>query len=405
MFRLTPLRIAVRALAANRLRTALTMLGIMVGIGAVLCTVAIGEGSAAQVHRDLLNLGESFVWLENGNRNVGGVRTGAGGVPRLTPEDMHAIQAEISEIVRCSPQVDARTQVVYGNQNWGTTYRGVTPDYLLIRKWAVASGVPFSDVDVDSRSKVALLGSIVAEKLFGDEDPVDKTIRVGSHLFTVLGVLTPKGASSAGQNQDDFVLVPYTVALRNLKGGTTLDDIMCSASSDAAVPLAQEKIAALMRDRHRIASGQTDDFNIQTPDEQIKLREDAARTMAMMLAGIAAVSLVVGGVGIMNIMLVSVAERTREIGLRLAVGARQGDVRVQFLAEALVLGVVGGAAGVTVGWASAQVLSNAYGYAVIISTNTIAVAVSVAMMTGLVFGYYPARYASNLDPIEALRSE
>jgi putative ABC transport system permease protein len=402
---LTAFKIAIRALATNGLRTALTMLGITVGIAAVLCTVAIGQGSAAQVHNDLLNLGDNFVWLENGNRNVGGVNTGAGGVPRLTPDDMKAIVAEVPQIVRCTPQVDSRTQAIRGNLNWNTTYRGVTPEYLQIRRWALESGEVFTDTDVEGRAKVAVLGAIVADRLFGEDNPLDQTIRIGSLLFKVIGVLKAKGADSTGQNRDDFILIPYTVALRNLKGTVTLDDIMCSAKSDADVPVAQEGIATLMRDRHRITAGRADDFNIQTPDDQIRLREQTANTMAAMLAGIAAVSLVVGGVGIMNIMLVSVAERTREIGLRLAIGAREGDVRVQFLAEALVLGIVGGAAGVAVGWGAARILANVYGYAVIISTDTILVAVGVATATGLVFGYYPARHASSLDPIEALRSE
>ena len=405
MFVFTAVWIACRALARNRLRTALTMLGITVGIGAVLCTVALGQGSAAQVHNDLLNLGDNFVWLENGSRNVGGVRTGAGGAPRLTPDDMKTILSDVPEIVRCSPQVDARIQMIYGNQNWNATYRGVSPEYLQIRRWAVAAGANVSDADVEARSKVAVLGRIVADRLFGEDDPLDRIIRVGPQLFKVIGVLTPKGASSTGQNQDDFILIPYTTALRSLKGGTTLDDIMCSASSDAVIPLAQEHIKTVMRERHRIAEGQNDDFSIQTPDEQIRLREDAARTMGAMLAGIAAVSLVVGGIGIMNIMLVSVAERTREIGLRIAIGARGRDVQLQFLAEALVLGVVGGALGVALGLGASQVLEESYGYALLMSPRTIAVAVSVASVTGLVFGYFPARHAASLDPIDALRSE
>jgi putative ABC transport system permease protein len=405
MFLFTALRIASRALAANRLRTGLTILGIMVGIGAVLCTVAVGQGGAAQVHNDLLNLGDNFVWLENGNRNVGGVRTGIGGVPKLTVEDMQAILADVPEIVRCSAQVDGRTQMIAGNQNWNTTFRGVSPDYLQIRKWAVRIGEPFTDADVTARAKVAVLGQTVSDQLFGEEDPVDKPIRIGPQIFKVLGVLTAKGAASTGVNQDDFVLIPYTAAMRFVKGSVTLDDIMCSASSDAAVPTAQGHILTLMRERHRIGEGQADDFNIQTPDEQIKMREDAARTMATMLAGIAAVSLVVGGIGIMNIMLVSVAERTREIGIRLAIGAREGDVRIQFLVEALLLGVVGGVAGIALGFAAAQVLGDAYDYAVVISADTVAVAVGVATATGLIFGYYPAHHASTLDPIEALRAD
>ena len=402
---LVALRIAFAALARNRMRTGLTTLGITVGIGAVLCTVALGEGSAAQVHNDLLNLGESFVWLENGNRNVGGVRTGLGGVPRLTVEDMQAILNDVPEIVRCSPQVDSRTQVVYGNQNWNTTYRGVSPDYLQIRKWPVIRGDSFTDADVQARAKVALLGQAVVDQLFADEDPIGQTIRVGSQLFKVLGVLKAKGTSTAGQNQDDFVLVPWTAAQRFLKGTIWFDDVMCSASSDATVPLAQEHILAVMRDRHRIQEGQADDFNIQTPDEQIRQREDAARTMEFMLAGIASVSLLVGGVGIMNIMLVSVAERTREIGLRMAIGARERDVRSQFLAEAALLGLLGGGLGILAGLFGVSVLAQGFGWPMVISTRTIIIAVTFACGVGLIFGYFPARHAATLDPIEALRAE
>jgi putative ABC transport system permease protein len=255
VFFLTALRIAWRALAANQLRTGLTMLGITVGIGAVLCTVAIGEGGAAKVHNDLLNLGDNFVWLENGNRNVGGVRTGTGGVPTLTVEDMQAIVNEVPEIVRCTPQVDGRTQAVAGDQNWNTSYRGVTPEYLQIRRWSVRSGEAFTNADVAGNAKVAVLGQTVVDQLFGEDDPIDRQVRLGSQLFKVLGVLAAKGASTAGQNQDDFILIPYTTALRNLSRSTTLNDIMCSASSDATVPAAQAHIVDLMRDRHRIWEG------------------------------------------------------------------------------------------------------------------------------------------------------
>ena len=398
----TAILIAVRALARNRTRTALTMLGITVGIGAVLCTVALGQGTAAQVHNDLLNLGDNFVWLENGNRNVGGQRAGA---PRLTADDMDAIVREVPEIVRCTPQVDARAQMIRGSQNWNSTYRGVTSEYLQIRRWTVVAGTNLTDGDVQNREKVAVLGQTIVERLFGEDEPIGETIRVGSQLFKVIGVLQPKGASTTGQNQDDFILIPYTTALRRLKGGLTLDDIMCSASSDALIPMAQEHIKTLIRDRHRIGEGQNDDFNIQTPDEAIRMREDTANTLGSMLAGIAAVSLLVGGIGIMNIMLVSVAERTREIGLRMAIGAREMDVQFQFLAEAVVLGIVGGAAGVGLGLGAAHMLEQSYGYPLMISPRTIAISVAVASATGLVFGFFPARHAAKLDPIEALRSE
>jgi putative ABC transport system permease protein len=396
---------SVKALARNRLRTVLTMLGIMIGIAAVICTVALGAGSAAQIHEDLLNLGDNFVWIENGSRTVSGARSGSGGVPKLTADDMQAILDEVPEITRCSPQVDARIQVIAGNQNWNTTYRGVSADYLSIRRWSIAQGASFSDHDVQQRAKVALLGRTVVAKLFGEDDPIDATIRLRSQLFKVVGVLSNKGASSTGQDQDDFILVPYTTAQRHLKGTTWLDDALCSASSEAAIPLARDHITDLMRARHRIGDGQPDDFNLPAPDESIKTREEAARTMGVMLGSIAAVSLLVGGVGVMNIMLVSVTERTREIGLRMAIGARERDIRRQFIIESIVLSLVGGALGIGVGLVTSRVLADAAGWPALVSTETIITATAFSTATGLIFGYYPARRASALDPIEALRFE
>jgi putative ABC transport system permease protein len=397
---------AVKALGRNRLRSLLTMLGIMIGIAAVICTVALGQGSAAQIHQDLLMLGDNFVWVENGSRNVAGVRSGAGGVPRLTDEDMTAIVAEVPEIVRCSPQVDARSQVVAAGQNWNTTYRGVSSDYLLIRKWSIAAGSGFSDLDIERRAKVALLGQTVVDQLFpAGRDPVGQGIRIGTQMFTVQGVLNSKGPSSTGQDQDDFILVPYTTAQRHLKGTQWLDDVLCTASSEATIPAAREHMTDLLRIRHRIAPGQNDDFNLPAPDEAIKTREEAARTMGLMLSLIAAVSLLVGGVGVMNIMLVSVSERTREIGLRMAVGARARDVRRQFLAEAVVLSVVGGTIGIAAGVFASRAFADAFGWPALVSVDTIAIATAFSTGTGLVFGYYPARRASTLDPIDALRFE
>jgi putative ABC transport system permease protein len=381
------------------------MLGIMIGIAAVMCTVALGEGSAAQIHEDLLNLGDNFVWVENGSRTVAGVRSGNGGVPRLTGDDLDAVVREVPEIKACSAQVDARSQVIAGNQNWNTTYRGVSADYLRIRKWSVVEGVSLSEADVQQRSKVAVLGHTVVERLFPGDDPIDRTIRIGSQLFKVVGVLNSKGSSTVGQDQDDFVLVPYTTAQRNLKGTTWLDDILCSASSEAAIPLARDHITDLLRNRHRIAAGQDDDFNLPAPDESIKIREDAARAMGFMLGSIAAVSLLVGGVGVMNIMLVSVTERTREIGLRMAIGARERDIRRQFITEAIVLSLAGGAVGIAAGLVTSRALADAAGWPALVSVNTIMIATAFSTATGLIFGYYPARRASGLDPIEALRFE
>jgi putative ABC transport system permease protein len=399
------LRIALRALLRNRLRTALTILGIMIGIGAVICTVALGEGSSALIHQQMLNLGDNFIWIENGSPNIGGVR-GAKVVERLDAEDSAAIVEEVHEVVRCSPNLDSRIQVVRGNQNWNTTYRGVAPDYLPIKAWPVVQGSSFTDADVERRERVAVLGHTLVDKLFGDDDPIGEAIRVGTLPFTVVGVVKARGTSTTGQDQDDTIFIPYTVAQHSIKGNARLvDDIMCSATSAAAIKPAQDRIAELLRIRHRIAEGQPDDFNIRAPEDSIKLQQDTASTLEVMLAAVASVSLMVGGVGIMNIMLVSVAERTREIGLRMAIGAREGDVRRQFLTEALVLGLAGGAFGVVIGLAGSQLFADNYGWPMVISMNTIVIAVAFSSAVGVVFGYYPARHAASLDPIEALRSE
>jgi putative ABC transport system permease protein len=396
---------SLKALQRNRMRTILTMLGIMVGIAAVICTVSLGEGSAAQIHADLLNLGDNFTWIENGNRTVGGVRSGAGGVTRLSDADMRAIETEVPEVARCAPQVDARVQVIIGSQNWSTTYRGVTDDYLRIRKWSVVAGSSLTDVDIQNRNKVALLGRTVAQELFGNDDPLGRSIRVGPHIFRVQGLLNSKGSSSTGQDQDDFILMPYTTAERHLKGTTWLDDILCSATSEAAIPRVRDRITDLLRQRHKIQAGQPDDFNLPAPDESIRIREEAARTMGLMLGSIAAVSLLVGGIGVMNIMLVSVTERTREIGLRMAVGARQSDIRSQFLAEAVALSLAGGAFGIGMGLAASRVLADVLGWPAAVSPSTILISTAFATTTGLIFGYYPARRASALDPVDALRFE
>ncbi len=399
------LRIALRALARHRLRTALTILGIMVGIAAVICTVALGAGSAAAIHQQMLNLGDNFVWIENGSRNVGGVRTGAGGVPRLTVEDSDAIAAEVPEIARCSPNVDSRSQLIRGGVNWNTSYRGVSPDYLPIKAWPIAKGASFSDADVTAHARVAILGKTVETQLFGEDDSIGQAIRVGPVIFTVVGVLEARGPSTSGQDQDDTIFLPYTTVMHQLKGTTTVDDIMCSAVSADVIPLAQEHIAEVLRVRHRIQDDTPDDFNLRAPEDAIRLQQDTAQTMSMMLSAIASVSLLVGGIGVMNIMLVSVAERTREIGLRMAIGARESDVRVQFLVEALMLGVAGGICGLGLGIAGSSVFAAQNGWPMVISPTTILDAIGFSSAISLIFGYYPARHAASLDPIESLRAE
>ena len=402
---LAVLRIALRTLGRNKLRTSLTLLGITIAISAVICTVAIGEGGSSMIRARMANLGDNLVWVEAGNRNFRGVRIGSLGSNTLKVEDMQAIMASVPLIKSASPQVDSRAQVVYGNQNWNTRYREVSPEYLEIRRRTVAQGSVFTNEDVKNFAGVCLLGQTVSQILFGNQDPIGKTIRVKSLPCKVTGVLAPKGMSVNGHDQDDFILMPYTTVMNKLSGVQWLDDIMCSAESAEAVRPAREMITRLMRERHRIREGQPDDFNMRTPDENLKVQEDASNTFTMMLAGIASVSLLVGGIGIMNIMLVSVTERTREIGVRMAVGADEADVQKQFLAEAVTLSLLGGSIGVPGGVLSSYGISTLLGWPTSISVTAIGVALLFSLAVGVFFGYYPAYKASHLDPIEALRYE
>ncbi len=398
-------RIALRALGRNKLRTSLTMLGITIGIGAVICTVAIGEGGADQIREQLRTLGDNFVWVEAGGRTVNGLRTGTGATKSLTLADMQAILQTTPLIKICSPQVDARVQVVYQNQNWNTTYRGVSPEYLRVRRWAVSEGGIFAEDEVDSAANVVLIGQTVAGYLFPGEDPLGKTIRAGNLPLRVVGVLSPKGYAATGNDQDDFIVIPYTTAQKKVKGVDWLDDVLCSAISAEAIPAARESIVLLLRERHHILPGVLDDFNIRSPEDALKTQEEASNTLTLMLACVASVSLLVGGIGVMNIMLVSVTERTREIGVRLAVGATDGEVQHQFLAEAIVLSFLGGISGVVCGIFAAQAMARFLAWPITVSPRAVALAVLFAAATGIGFGYYPAKKAAALDPIEALRYE
>jgi putative ABC transport system permease protein len=399
------LRIASRALSRHALRTTLTAVGIAIGTSAVISTVAIGEGGAAQIHEQLLMLGDNLFWVEAGGRNVNGVRTGTGTTPTLVLDDMRAMLRDVPALKACSPQVDAGIQVIYGHQNWRTTYRGVSPEYLSVRRWLLASGDVFDHAHVDSAANVCVLGSSVADTLFGTEDPLGRTIRVGNIPFRVLGTLVAKGQTAQGRDQDDFILVPFTTAQRKLKGVTWLDDIMCSAAAPELMPRIEADVGALLRDRHRILPGEADDFNVRKPEDVIKAQEEMARTLTTLLASVATISLVVGGVGIMNIMLVSVRERTREIGLRVAVGARERDIRWQFLAEAVVLCLAGSAAGVLAGILASRGIAEAMEWPMVLSPAALLAATASAVATGILFGYYPARKASRQDPIDSLRYE
>ena len=399
------LKSALLALLRNKTRSLLTVLGITIGIAAVICVVAVGEAGQAQVEQQLNNLGDNFVWIEAGGRAVNGVRTGSHGTPTLTLEDAVAIRRQIPLIKAVSPNVDGSIQVIYGNQNWFTGYRGVSPEYLDIKRWVVDQGAAFTPDDVDNAADVCAIGRTVREQLFGVEDPIGKVIRLNGLPCKVVATLVPKGLSMSGQDQDDTILMPYTMVQKKIKGVTWLDDILCSAVSQDAVKLAGQEAAALLRDRHHLRPEMPDDFNIRNPEDIIQAQLAASRTLTVLLVTIASISLLVGGIGIMNVMLVSVTERTREIGVRVAVGATEAAIRLQFLGESVMLSLVGGTAGVLLGIVGTVVAGRALEWPMKLSPQAVLVAALFSVAVGVFFGYYPARKASLLDPIEALRAE
>lgn len=400
-------REAIRALRRNKLRSALSAIGITIGIAAVVCVVAIGRAGSQRAEEQLQNLGDNLVWIEAGSRNVNGVRSGSHGMNSLTMEDDKAILREVPLIKSVSPNVDGTVLIAWGYHNWTTHYRGVTPEFLDIRHWDLAEGDSFTAGDVEHVANVCMIGQTVRRELFGDEDAVGQDIRINKQIFRVIGVLAPKGQSANGQDQDDTVILPYTTVQKKLRGTgfTWLDDIMSSAVSlDAAKP-AIDQINALLRQQHHIKPGESDDFNIRHPEYIIKVQIAASRTLTLFLISIASISLLVGGIGIMNVMLVSVTERTREIGLRLAVGATAWAIQIQFLGEAVMLSMFGGLMGVFVGVAGAFILGYVLGWPVSIPLEAIIVAPVFAIGVGVFFGFYPAWKATRLDPIAALRHE
>ena len=399
------LRMAFRALGRNKMRTALTMLGVIIGVAAVICTVAIGEGASQRIQTSIANMGANMVWIEAGGVNLRGVRTGNGTTKSLTLDDANAIADQIPLVSHVTPNVDTHAQVVYGNQNWQTQLRGISPNYLYVRKVAVDRGTFFGQEEIDRAANVCVLGRTVSNILFLKADPIGKTIRVENEPCLVIGLLEAKGQSATGQDQDDTILMPYTTVQKKIKGINWLDDIWCSAISQAAIPEAEKEITELLRERHHLRPGEQNDFNIRHPVEFATAMADSAHMMELLLAGIASIALFVGGIGIMNIMLVSVTERTREIGVRMALGATEEAVQLQFLSEAMVMSLVGGLIGLVVGLTGSILIAYVLQWPAVVPVSSMLVAVVFSACIGIFFGYYPARKAASLDPIEALRYE
>ena len=387
------------------MRTLLTMLGVIIGVAAVICTIAIGEGASSKINDAIASIGANLIWIEAGGVNVGGVRTGAGGTRTLTVGDLAAIRSQVPLVTNVSPQVDTQVQLIHGNENWRSTVRGVTPEYLALKNWPIVRGGMFTEQEIERAAPICVLGDTVAGILFGEADPVGETIRVRDLACRVAGVLGIKGQSATGQDQDDTFLMPYTTVMKKIKGQFWLDDILMSATSAGMVGTAEVQVSELLRARHRIRPGADDDFKLRRPTEIAEAVAASARVMELLLASVASVSLLVGGVGIMNIMLVSVTERTREIGLRMAVGARSRDVLRQFLFEAVLMAIAGGALGLTAGFGGSQLISDWFEWPTRVSSNAVLLALGFSSAIGLFFGYYPARRAARLDPIEALRHE
>ncbi len=399
------IRLSFIALGRNKMRTTLTMLGIMIGIAAVICTVALGSGGSELVEAQLDTLGDNLVWIESGGRNLQGVRTGNDATKTLTTDDADAIHKSIPSVKRVAPNVSGHVQVIYNNMNWNTFYRGNTPDFIAVRKWKIASGRMFTEHDVDMLADVCVVGQTIIQDIFDGEDPVDKTMRVGSIPCRVVGTLEAKGLSASGWDQDDFILMPVTTAEHKVKGVTWLDDIFCSANSPNEVDRAEDEIGRLLRQRHHLRSDEPDDFSIRHPEDILNVRKQAVETFGIMLASTASIALLMGGIGIMNIMLVSVTERTREIGVRMAVGATERDVRGQFLIEAMVLSLFGGGCGILLGIFASAGLSAMLSWPTSVSVIAVVIAAIFSAIVGIFFGYYPATKAARLDPIEALRFE
>jgi putative ABC transport system permease protein len=399
------LSIAFRALRRNKMRSVLTALGIIIGVAAVIAMVGIGNGAKAQVEAQIASLGQNVIIISSGSTTSSGIRTGWGGAGTLKVEDADAIRREMPEITAVSEEVSTITQVAAGNQNWSTRILGESADYFDLRQWPLADGTPFTAQDVRSANKVCVIGQTTARQIYGNDSPIGQVLRVKNVPFIVTGLLTAKGFSTQGPDQDDVVIMPYTSALKRVLGGTTLRAVNVQVGNANELNAAQQQIISLLRQRHNIRPGRDDDFTVRTQQDIADAATATTKVMTILLGSIAGVSLVVGGIGIMNIMLVSVTERTREIGTRMAVGAHGSDILMQFLIEAVTLSSVGGIIGIIFGIGTSKILSSYAQWPTLISLSSIIVAFLFSAAVGIFFGFYPARKAAALDPIEALRYE
>ncbi|HEX2769445.1 MAG TPA: ABC transporter permease [Geobacteraceae bacterium] len=405
---LQSLLIAVRALRVNKMRALLTMLGIIIGIAAVIAMVAIGAGASKMISDQIASIGSNLLLVVPGSTTSGGLRSGSGGTPTLTYEDAKAIKSECPSVANVAPTVRGSAQVVYGNQNWSTLVMGVTPEMLSVRDWPLAAGRNISQSDVDGATKTCLIGQTITENLFGAADPVGKVIRIKKIPFMIIGLLEHKGQSPQGQDQDDVIYIPLQTAQRKLFGSqirSTVGAIMIQAQDADELTKAEKEVTALLDQRHRIGPSRERDFTVRNLSELLAVSEQSSRVMSILLGAVASISLIVGGIGIMNIMLVSVTERTREIGIRMAIGARQRDILLQFLTEAVLLTTCGGIIGMVMGVAGAMVISKIMEWPTLISSQAIIIAFLFSAGVGVFFGFYPARKAAALNPIEALRYE
>jgi putative ABC transport system permease protein len=401
---LTILKVGLKAIARNKMRSALTALGIIIGVACVIAMVGVGKGSQAAIQSQISSLGTNFLMVFPGVATQSGARIFTG-ESTLTEDDVAAVKAECPSVAYVSPMSRSAGQLVAGNLNWGTQVQGVGVEWPFIRSWNTSLGAFFGESEVRSASKVCLLGSTVATALFGDQNPVGESVRIKNFPFRVIGVLESKGGNTQGQDQDDTVVAPYTTVMRLLKGRNRIDMFMVSAVSQDAVPQAQAEIEALLRQRHRIPTGGDADFMIRSQQEIAQTADETSKTLSLLLASAASISLLVGGIGIMNIMLVSVTERTREIGIRMAIGAKGKDILTQFLVEALTLSVAGGGIGILLGVGASRFLAWKAGWSIALPPESILLAFGFSAAIGVFFGFYPARKASRLDPIEALRYE